>query len=87
MGRVEEILCVLDEMFPNAQCELNHTNSLELLVAVMLSAQTTDKSVNSLTKTLFQKYKTPLDYANADLIELQNDIRRIRHTVGFSGPN
>ncbi|MCK5388321.1 MAG: endonuclease III [Candidatus Izimaplasma sp.] len=77
MGRVNEIISVFGEMFPHAECELNHTNSLELLVAVMLSAQTTDKSVNILTKNLFNKYKTPKDYANADLLELQNDLRRI----------
>ncbi len=77
MGRVIEILSVLDEMYPNAECELNHTNSLELIVAVMLSAQTTDKSVNILTENLFKKYKTPIDYANADLLQLQNDLKRI----------
>ena len=77
MGRVEEILSVFGEMYPNAECELNHTNGLELLVAVMLSAQTTDKSVNILTKNLFNKYKTPEDYANADILELQNDLKRI----------
>ena len=77
MGRVDEILEVFSEMFPHAHCELNHTNSLELLVAVMLSAQTTDKSVNILTNTLFKKYLTPTDYANADLLELQNDLKRI----------
>jgi len=77
MGRVDEILSVFAEMYPNAECELNHTNSLELIVAVMLSAQTTDKSVNILTKNLFKKYTTPQDYANADLTELQNDLKRI----------
>ena len=77
MGRVDEILTVFSEMFPHAECELNHTNSLELIVAVMLSAQTTDKSVNILTEKLFQKYKTPQDYMNANLLDLQNDLRRI----------
>jgi len=77
MGRVDKILSVLDEMFPNAECELNHTNSLELLIAVMLSAQTTDKSVNLLTKKLFTKYKSVDDFANSDLEELENDLKRI----------
>ena len=77
MGRVDEVLSVFDQMFPNAECELNHTNSLELIIAVMLSAQTTDKSVNILTKSLFTKYKTAQDYACADLLELQNDIKKI----------
>lgn len=77
MGRVNLILSVLDEMFPNAKCELNHTNSLELLIAVMLSAQTTDKSVNTLTRLLFLKYKKVEDYVNVDLKELENDLKRI----------
>ena len=77
MARVNQILKVLDEMFPNAECELNHTNSFELLIAVMLSAQTTDKSVNKLTKTLFQKYKTPTDFINVSLEELEQDLKQI----------
>lgn len=77
MERVKEILNVLNEMFPDAECELNHTNSLELLIAVMLSAQTTDKSVNLLTQNLFKKYKTPQDYIDADIKELEMDLRRI----------
>jgi len=77
MGRVEKILDVFQEMYPNAKCELNHTNSFELLIAVMLSAQTTDKSVNILTNTLFKKYKKPQDYLNVDINELEDDLRRI----------
>jgi endonuclease-3 len=77
MDRVEKILSVLHEMFPNAQCELNHTNGFELLIAVMLSAQTTDKSVNLLTDTLFQKYHTPQDYIDVELKELEQDLKRI----------
>ena len=77
MGRIEEILTVLEEMYPNAECELNHTNGFELLIAVMLSAQTTDKSVNLLTKNLFAKYKTPQDYIDVSAIELENDVKRI----------
>ena len=77
MERVKEILSVLNEMFPDAECELNHTNSLELLIAVMLSAQTTDKSVNLLTQNLFKKYKTPQDYIDAGIKELEMDLKRI----------
>lgn len=77
MGRVETILDVFDEMFPSAQCELVHNNGFELLVAVMLSAQTTDESVNKLTKSLFKKYRTPSDFANADLAVLEQDLRTI----------
>lgn len=77
MGRVERILDELDRMFPDAECELVHSNGFELLIAVLLSAQTTDKSVNKITENLFQKYKTPQDYVDADINELENDIRRI----------
>lgn len=77
MARVEEILGVFNDMYPTAECELNHTNGFELLIAVMLSAQTTDKSVNKITETLFQKYKSPDDYINATIQELENDLKRI----------
>lgn len=77
MDRVDRILTTFNEMFPNAKCELNHTNGLELLIAVMLSAQTTDKSVNLLTDSLFKKYKKPEDYIEVPLSDLQNDLRRI----------
>jgi len=77
MGVVNEILSVLEEMFPNAECELNHTNSFELIVAVALSAQTTDKSVNKITKALFNKYHSPQDFVDADLKEIEHDLRSI----------
>lgn len=73
----DRILNTFDEMYPNAKCELKHSNNLELLIAVMLSAQTTDESVNKLTATLFNKYKTVEDYAEASLPELESDIRSI----------
>ena len=75
----DRILNTFDEMFPEARCVLNHSNNLELLVAVMLSAQTTDESVNKLTSHLFQKYKTVEDYANASLSELESDL----HSIGL----
>lgn len=75
----DRILNTFDEMFPDARCVLNHSNNLELLVAVMLSAQTTDESVNKLTSHLFQKYKTVKDYANASLSELESDL----HSIGL----
>lgn len=74
---IERILSVLDDMFPDAKCELNYTTELELLIAVMLSAQTTDASVNKLTEKLFLKYKSAYDYANADIEELEKDLRTI----------
>ncbi|MEW9049860.1 MAG: endonuclease III [Neobacillus sp.] len=67
----------MGEMFPDAHCELNHSNPFELVIAVALSAQCTDALVNKVTKNLFEKYKTPEDYLNVSLEELQNDIRSI----------
>lgn len=71
---------ILDELrrtYPDAHCELNFSNPLELLIATILSAQCTDKQVNIVTEDLFRKYKTAEDYARADLPELENDIKRI----------
>ncbi|MFC5467700.1 endonuclease III [Cohnella suwonensis] len=71
---------VLDQiagMFPDARCELNHRNPFELTIAVLLSAQCTDETVNKVTATLFEKYREPQDYLNVPLEELENDIRRI----------
>lgn len=76
----KEIRLCLDtmaEMFPNAHCELIHDNPFELLIAVLLSAQTTDVNVNRVTVNLFQKYKTPEDYLAVKLSELEDDIRSI----------
>ncbi len=61
--------------YPDARTELDWTNPLELLVATILSAQTTDIRVNGVTKTLFEKYRTATDYAAADPDELEEDIR------------
>ncbi len=73
--KANEINEVLERLIPNAKSELNFSNNLELLVAVMLSAQCTDKRVNIITDTLFKKYKTARDYANASYEELANDIK------------
>ncbi len=72
-----EMIDVIADMFPNAECELKHDNAFELTIAVLLSAQCTNNLVNKVTRTLFQKYKTPQDYLNVDIEELQNDIRSI----------
>ncbi len=76
-SKQELVMEVFEDMFPDATCELNYTNLLELLIAVMLSAQTTDKSVNRLTETLFQKYKCIDDYSNASFQELEDDLKKI----------
>ncbi|ATP39675.1 endonuclease III [Solibacillus sp. R5-41] len=67
----------MDKMYPDAHCELVHDNPFELTIATLLSAQCTDVLVNKVTKNLFKKYKTPQDYLNVSLEELQNDIRSI----------
>lgn len=75
--KMRHVLDVLAQMFPDAHCELNHSNPFELTIAVLLSAQCTDETVNKVTVNLFQKYKTPADYLSVPLEELENDIRRI----------
>ncbi len=75
--RLRRIVARLRETYPDAHCELNYSNPLELLVATILSAQCTDKQVNIVTAELFKKYRTSSDYATAPLEQLQNDIRRI----------
>ncbi|PYE51272.1 endonuclease III [Paenibacillus barcinonensis] len=74
---VRHILETMEAMFPDAHCELNHSNAFELTVAVLLSAQCTDETVNKVTADLFQKYKSPADYLSVPLEELEQDIRRI----------
>ena len=75
--RVHSILEILSKTYPDAHCELNFTNPLELLVATILSAQCTDKQVNIVTADLFKKYRQAVDYARCDLAELEQDVRRI----------
>ena len=58
MNKIKEIECYLDELFPDPKCELEYSKDYELLIATMLSAQTTDKRVNQVTKILFQKYSS-----------------------------
>jgi len=74
-NRVLKIIELLEKEHPDAKIALNYTNPLELLVATILSAQCTDKRVNIVTKMLFKKYRKAEDYANADLAELEEDIR------------
>lgn len=76
-AQIRTCLDTIGEMFPDAHCELNHSNPFELVIAVALSAQCTDALVNKVTKNLFQKYKTPEDYISVPLEELEQDIRSI----------
>ncbi|MEW6302406.1 MAG: endonuclease III [Verrucomicrobiota bacterium] len=77
LARTQRIIAGLRQTYPDAHCELNYTNPLELLIATILSAQCTDKQVNIVTERLFQKYKTAADYAQAAPADFENDIRRI----------
>jgi endonuclease-3 len=73
--RAAQIMQLLEKIHPDARIALNFSNPLELLVATILSAQCTDERVNIVTQSLFKKYTKPEDYANADLGELEQDIR------------
>jgi endonuclease-3 len=73
--RIAKIIELLEKQYHGAKTALNYSNPLEMLIATMLSAQTTDAQVNRVTKNLFKKYHTPEDYANADIKELEQDIR------------
>ncbi|WP_339227999.1 endonuclease III [Oceanobacillus sp. FSL K6-2867] len=75
--QIRYCLDVMEEMFPNAEGELIHSNPFELVIAVLLSAQCTDKLVNKVTADLFKKYKKPEDYVNVTLEELEQDIKSI----------
>lgn len=73
--RVLGVLNLLDEHYGTMKCYLNHENPWQLLIATILSAQCTDDRVNIVTESLFKKYTSIKDFAEADLIELENDIR------------
>ena len=76
---IGEVISRLKEAYPDARTELTWEDPLQLLVATMLSAQSTDVRVNEVTEGLFKKYRTAEDYAEADLAELEDEIR----PVGF----
>ena len=77
MDRVLQIEKYLDTLIPNPKCELNYSKDYELLIAVMLSAQTTDKRVNRVTKVLFNKYKDLYQLKDADVKDLKNIVREL----------
>jgi endonuclease-3 len=76
-SRTGRIIGGLRAAYPQAHCELNFSNPLELLIATILSAQCTDRQVNIVTETLFKKYRSARDYAAAPSAEFEADIRRI----------
>lgn len=75
MNNINTILNYLDELIPNPKCELEYNKDYELLIAVMLSAQTTDKRVNQVTKELFKKYNTLDKLKDAELCDIQSYIK------------
>ncbi len=78
-GKISKITAGLDKLFPSPKCELNYKNAYELLVAVILSAQCTDKRVNIVTKELFKQYSTPQNMLALSQEELEEKI----HSCGF----
>ena len=75
----ERIVKTFNELFEEPRCELEYSTTFELLVAVILSAQCTDKRVNQVTKVLFEKYNKPEDFVSLPAEELE----RIIHSCGF----
>ena len=76
----KDIICELRNLIPEPKCELNFTNNFELICAVMLSAQTTDKRVNMITPNLFSKYPTPKSLMNANY----DDVLEIIQSLGLA---
>lgn len=74
---MNRVLEYLDELFPNPMCELNYNKDYELLIAIVLSAQTTDKRVNKVTEVLFKKYSNLLELSQASVSDIENIIREI----------
>ncbi len=79
MDKVDEIIALLKKEYPDVKIALDFSNPLELLIATILSAQSTDKQINKVTKTLFKKYRTPQDYVKTPQEELEKDI----YSTGF----
>lgn len=80
MNKVDVIFSYLDEMFPNARCELIYHKDYELLFAIILSAQATDRSVNKVTEKLFERYQSLESLASST----PDEIEKIIHSVGLS---
>jgi len=77
--RTERIIAILRQAYPNAHCELNFSNPLQLLIATILSAQCTDKRVNLVTADLFKKYRRAKDFVDVPVADLEAAIK----TAGF----
>jgi endonuclease-3 len=77
MERIKEIIDILEKIYPEAKTALKFENPFQLLIATILSAQTTDERVNKVTSTLFKKFKKPEDFVNANLDEIMEEIKSI----------
>ena len=77
MIKMNKVFEYLDELFPNPKCELIYTHDYELLISIMLSAQSTDKRVNQATKVLYKKYPTLKDLSKANIEDIKEIIRPI----------
>lgn len=73
--KAAEIMKIFDKLYDNAECTLKYSDPLQLLIATQLAAQCTDERVNIVTETLFNKYKNVYDFANANVEELEQDIK------------
>src|SRR5258706_14108073 len=74
--RANDIVVRLKQMYPKAKCALDFTNAFELLIATILSAQSTDVRVNIVTKSLFRKYASPQSFADASQVEMERDVKQ-----------
>ena len=74
---INELISYLDELYPNAICELKYSKDYELLLAIVMSAQTTDKRVNEVNKILFKKYNTLDKLSKADVDDIADIIKPI----------
>ena len=74
--RANDIVVRLKQMYPKAKCSLDFMNAFELLIATMLSAQSTDLRVNIVTKSLFRKYPDPRSFAEANQVEMERDVKQ-----------
>ncbi len=76
-ARAKKIVAFLKKQYPEPKTELNYSTPFQLVVAVLMSAQCTDKVVNRVTEPLFKKYKNPKDFAGADITVLTNEISSV----------
>jgi endonuclease III len=75
--RANDIVVRLKQMYPKAKCSLDFTNAFELLIATMLSAQSTDVRVNIVTKSLFRKYPNSQAFTGSNQVEMERDVKQI----------